>query len=441
MPRGRKKQDSLSEMPPHGVYRGSAAALFARKQDRQLVSDRAFRLWHVVAMYNWDGSGCDLTDEKLAGLLETRDRWIIELRKELTDAGLLREYRANGHRLLVPLYPDCPPEREPVATKPDPDEQERAKQEQRAAIIQALQVRNVWAKPAEAIADAMMDAGFDVSQAIAIFENQLQSTITDKEPSGQIALVVYRLKNRQFTPPVTAAQVDLSPEGQHLVNVLVERYGCPPSQTRRAVARALETGFYPAWIELNALRWAAYCDDQRRGRGVATPATFILSKIADGLPCPANIQISPFAPEYSLEQELLKQWAIQSGESVEESEPTQSKEESVKESEPERPKETEPKPEPESPAQDSVEAKIWQTALGQFQMQMSRAVFDTWVRRTTLLSCVDGLAVIGVHSPYAKDWLENRLYSLVVRTLACVVGRDMDVRFVVWNKTPEDEGG
>lgn len=76
--------------------------------------------------------------------------------------------------------------------------------------------------------------------------------------------------------------------------------------------------------------------------------------------------------------------------------------------------------------------QIWQTALGQLQMEIPKSTFDTWVRGTSLLTHEDGSYVVGVNNAYAKDWLENRLSATVRRTLAGIVGRTVEVRFVVW---------
>ncbi len=81
--------------------------------------------------------------------------------------------------------------------------------------------------------------------------------------------------------------------------------------------------------------------------------------------------------------------------------------------------------------------QVWQAALGQLQLEMTKGTFDTWVRDTALLTHEDGAYVIGVSNAYAKDWLENRLLSTVKRTLTNIVGRSVEVRFVVW--TPADE--
>src|SRR5713226_3647785 len=76
--------------------------------------------------------------------------------------------------------------------------------------------------------------------------------------------------------------------------------------------------------------------------------------------------------------------------------------------------------------------QIWQTALGQLQMEIPKSTFETWVRGTLLLTHEDGSYVVGVSNAYAKDWLENRLSGAVRRTLSGIVGRTVEVRFVVW---------
>ncbi len=73
----------------------------------------------------------------------------------------------------------------------------------------------------------------------------------------------------------------------------------------------------------------------------------------------------------------------------------------------------------------------WQAVLGELQLQMTRATFDTWVKDTSVLGCEDGEFIIGVPNAYAKDWLDNRLYAAVKRTLAQVAGRSVSLKFVV----------
>jgi hypothetical protein len=73
----------------------------------------------------------------------------------------------------------------------------------------------------------------------------------------------------------------------------------------------------------------------------------------------------------------------------------------------------------------------WQSALGQLQMEMPKASFDTWVRDTNLVAYRDGLFTIGVRNAYAREWLESRLTSTVTRILMGMMDRDVRVAFVV----------
>ncbi len=79
---------------------------------------------------------------------------------------------------------------------------------------------------------------------------------------------------------------------------------------------------------------------------------------------------------------------------------------------------------------------IWETALGELQLQMTKATFDTWVKQTSVLAYEDGTFIIGVQNGYAKDWLENRLAGSIKRTLTSILNRSVEVKFVVQSQTP-----
>ncbi len=83
--------------------------------------------------------------------------------------------------------------------------------------------------------------------------------------------------------------------------------------------------------------------------------------------------------------------------------------------------------------------QAWQTALGQLQLEMPKAAFDTWVRDTELISHDDNIFRIGVQNAYACDWLESRLQSTVTRLLTGTMGKPIDVQFVVWQKGTQNE--
>ena len=81
--------------------------------------------------------------------------------------------------------------------------------------------------------------------------------------------------------------------------------------------------------------------------------------------------------------------------------------------------------------------QAWQSVLGQLQMEMPRASFDTWVRDTRPVSYQDGTLTIGVRNAYARDWLESRLASTVSRLLVGIMNASVAVNFIVNGNEPE----
>jgi chromosomal replication initiator protein len=75
----------------------------------------------------------------------------------------------------------------------------------------------------------------------------------------------------------------------------------------------------------------------------------------------------------------------------------------------------------------------WKATLGELELQMTRATFNTWLKDARMLACDNNEYVIGVRNDYAKDWLENRLHETIIRTLAAITGQESSIRFVVWS--------
>ena len=72
-----------------------------------------------------------------------------------------------------------------------------------------------------------------------------------------------------------------------------------------------------------------------------------------------------------------------------------------------------------------------------YQLEMPKAAFDTWVRNAEFVSYEDGSFIIGVSNAYARDWLQSRLSSTVTRLLTGIMNRTVEVRFVVWHNGHE----
>jgi hypothetical protein len=83
-----------------------------------------------------------------------------------------------------------------------------------------------------------------------------------------------------------------------------------------------------------------------------------------------------------------------------------------------------------APNQDKA-GDLWQRILGQLELQMTRETFSTWLKDTTAMLYQDDEIVVEARNVYAKDWLENRLISIIARTVSEEVGKPTSVRFVL----------
>jgi chromosomal replication initiator protein len=82
--------------------------------------------------------------------------------------------------------------------------------------------------------------------------------------------------------------------------------------------------------------------------------------------------------------------------------------------------------------------KIWQAALGELQLQMTRATFDTWLRGSHVIAYEADTFFVYVRHAYAVDWLQNRLLPVITRTLRRHAGPKAEVEFTA--RTPEKPG-
>jgi chromosomal replication initiator protein len=75
--------------------------------------------------------------------------------------------------------------------------------------------------------------------------------------------------------------------------------------------------------------------------------------------------------------------------------------------------------------------QVWRAALGELQVSLSPANYETWLRDTQLLDVDEQHFRIAVPNGFAKDWLESRYRSLISQTLARIVGYSVQVEFVI----------
>jgi chromosomal replication initiator protein len=74
---------------------------------------------------------------------------------------------------------------------------------------------------------------------------------------------------------------------------------------------------------------------------------------------------------------------------------------------------------------------IWEAALGELQLQVSKPNYETWLKDTTGITYKEDVFVIGVPNVFIAEWLRSRLHSLIKRTLTGITGKTIDVQFAI----------
>jgi len=77
---------------------------------------------------------------------------------------------------------------------------------------------------------------------------------------------------------------------------------------------------------------------------------------------------------------------------------------------------------------------IWEAALGELQLQVTKANYETWLKETVGLSYAEGQFVVGTPRAFAAEWLNTRLHSLIKKTLISILGQEVEVQFEVYQK-------
>ncbi len=81
--------------------------------------------------------------------------------------------------------------------------------------------------------------------------------------------------------------------------------------------------------------------------------------------------------------------------------------------------------------------EAWSATLGQLQVQLNPATYDTWLRYARYVAYEDGRLVISVPHAYARDWLDQHLVPAMSETFGRMLGRASEIQVIVWD--PADD--
>ncbi len=61
--------------------------------------------------------------------------------------------------------------------------------------------------------------------------------------------------------------------------------------------------------------------------------------------------------------------------------------------------------------------QLWQTALGELELSISKANFTTWFKNTFIIEHTEETIIVGVPNAFTKTWLEKKYHKEIVTTL------------------------
>jgi chromosomal replication initiator protein len=85
--------------------------------------------------------------------------------------------------------------------------------------------------------------------------------------------------------------------------------------------------------------------------------------------------------------------------------------------------------------------KIWQAALGELQIQVNKANYNTWLKDSRGIAYTNGVFTVAVPTAFIAEWLKGRLNSVVCRILSTITGSPTEVVFQVQAVIPDPAQG
>src|SRR3989344_4482851 len=75
--------------------------------------------------------------------------------------------------------------------------------------------------------------------------------------------------------------------------------------------------------------------------------------------------------------------------------------------------------------------ELWQAALNELELAVSKANFITWFQNTSIVAHQDGVVVLNVPNAFAKEWLEYKYHKFIVKALRGLSPEIRNIEYVI----------
>ncbi len=79
----------------------------------------------------------------------------------------------------------------------------------------------------------------------------------------------------------------------------------------------------------------------------------------------------------------------------------------------------------------NISNELWNSALVLLEPKYSKAVYGMWLRPMRIISLTENEIVFATPTPFARDWVKNRLQDAIKETIRSLTGVDFQLSFVV----------
>ncbi|MEK7087280.1 MAG: chromosomal replication initiator protein DnaA [Patescibacteria group bacterium] len=77
--------------------------------------------------------------------------------------------------------------------------------------------------------------------------------------------------------------------------------------------------------------------------------------------------------------------------------------------------------------------ELWAAALGEIELQISKANYKTWLQNTSIVNRNNGIVTVAVPNSFTKEWLENKYHKFILKSLRNI---ESDIKEVTYQIKP-----
>ncbi|MDQ3018865.1 MAG: chromosomal replication initiator protein DnaA, partial [bacterium] len=83
--------------------------------------------------------------------------------------------------------------------------------------------------------------------------------------------------------------------------------------------------------------------------------------------------------------------------------------------------------------------QLWQAILGNLEVSLSKANFNTWFKNTGIIEKADDYIIVGVPSNFTRDWIASKYHANLLKVLKSVAPEIRDIKYNVGHYKTEQQ--